>query len=550
MKEEIRESIALALERISNSENVETPALDRFEVSIPKEEFGDLSTNIAMILASRMETNPRALAEKIVNELANEPYISSVKVAGPGFINITVSPSRWIDYLGDILSQKENYGKTKTGKNEKVMVEFVSANPTGPLHIGHGRGAAVGDALARILSWAGYDVYREYYINDVGLQMENLGRSTIARANELLGRPFTEPAYKGEYIKDIASDFIERYGAEVLDLPDEQIVPMASEFTGTAILASIRKDLDDFRVSFDEWFSEKSLHDADEINKVINIFSGSGDIYEQDGAMWLKTESAGDEKDRVVRRANGITTYLAADIAYHKNKLDRGFSKLIDIWGADHHGYIPRMKASISALGHDPKKLSPILVQMVSLKRGGKTVSMSTRGGVFVTLREIIDEVGVDATRYFFLMRSSDSHLDFDVDLAKKRSDENPVFYIQYAHARCANIFVTAKDRKIETKKFDEIDKALLEGKYELRLIKKLAQFPDVIASCAEGLHPHPITQYLTEVSSFYHSFYHNNRVVTEDIKLSQARLALIESTMIVLKNGLSLLGVSAPDRM
>jgi len=314
MKEEIRESIALALERISNSENVETPALDRFEVSIPKEEFGDLSTNIAMILASRMKTNPRALAEKIVNELANEPYISSVKVAGPGFINITVSPSRWIDYLGDILSQKENYGKTKTGKNEKVMVEFVSANPTGPLHIGHGRGAAVGDALARILSWAGYDVYREYYINDVGLQMENLGRSTIARANELLCRPFTEPAYKGEYIKDIASDFIERYGAEVLDLPDEQIVPMASKFTGTAILASIRKDLDDFRVSFDEWFSEKSLHDADEINKVINIFSGSGDIYEQDGAMWLKTESAGDEKDRVVRRANGITTYLAADM--------------------------------------------------------------------------------------------------------------------------------------------------------------------------------------------------------------------------------------------
>ncbi len=550
MKEEIRESIGLALERISSSENIETPKLDHFEVSIPKEEFGDLSTNIAMILASRMKTNPRALAEKLVNELAGEPYISSVKVAGPGFINITVTPSRWIDYLGDILSQKENYGKTKTGKNEKVMVEFVSANPTGPLHIGHGRGAAVGDALARILSWAGYDVYREYYINDVGLQMENLGRSTIARARELLGRPFEEPAYKGKYIKNIASDFIKRYGEEILDSPQEKAVPTASKFTGTAILDTIRKDLDDFRVSFDEWFSEKSLHDADEINKVINSFLGSKDIYEQDGAMWLKTESAGDEKDRVVRRANGITTYLAADIAYHKNKLDRGFSKLIDIWGADHHGYIPRMKASVSALGHDPKKLSPILVQMVSLKRGGKTISMSTRGGVFVTLREIIDEVGVDATRYFFLMRSSDSHLDFDVDLAKKRSDENPVFYIQYAHARCANIFVTAKEREIETKKFNEIDKSLLEGKYELRLIKKLAQFPDVVASCAESLQPHPITQYLTDVASSYHSFYHNNRVVTDDIKLSQARLALIESTMIVLKNGLSLLGVSAPDRM
>ncbi len=522
-----------------------------FDVTVPKEEkHGDFSCNAAMILASKLKTNPRAIALKLAARLEEEALFSSVKVAGAGFINMTVQPLEWVSFLGAIISEKEKFGSVDIGKGRKVMIEFVSANPTGPLHIGHGRGAAVGDALARILEKAGYDTHKEYYINDVGLQMENLGRSTINRAKELLGKPFDAPDYKGEYIKDIAKEYIACKGEDVLELPPAEAVLSASEFTADSILKGIRRDLDDFDVKFDKWFSEESLHSAGAVESTIEKLQADGHIYEKDGALWLSTESAGDEKDRVVRRANGITTYLAADIAYHKDKFDRGFETVVDVWGADHHGYIPRMKATVSALGLDPDRLVVRLVQLVSLKRGGKTVAMTTRGGVFTTLREIIDEVGVDVTRYFFLMRSADSHLDFDVDLAKKHSDENPVFYIQYAHARCANIFVTASEKGVKNISFDELDKSLLNNKDEVRLIRKLSQLPGVVASCAEGFQPHPVTQYLTETAAAFHYFYRHNRVVTDDVPLTQARLKLVEATMITLKNGLALLGISAPTRM
>lgn len=545
MKEAVREVITKALK-----DTVETQSLN-FDISVPKDEkFGDFSCNAAMILASELKKNPREIATSLAGEIKKNSLFSSVEIAGPGFINMSIRPSKWVEEVGRILSEKENFGKSDTGKGEKVIVEYVSANPTGPLHIGHGRGAAVGDTLARILRHAGYDVHAEYYINDVGLQMDNLGRSTLERVKELLGKPFDEPPYKGEYVKDIASAFLKDKGEDVLNLPEDEALALARDYTAGAVLEGIRKDLGDFRVSYDEWFSEASLHESGEVEKSIEKLKAEGHVYEKEGALWLKTASVGDEKDRVVRRANGVTTYLAADIAYHKNKLDRRFSKMVDIWGADHHGYIPRMRAAVSALGHDPDKLIVRLVQIVNLKRGGKIIAMSTRGGVFTTLREIIDEVGVDATRYFFLMRSADSHLDFDVDLAKKHSDENPVYYIQYAHARCANIFVTAKERGVERVEFEKMDKSLLEGEDELRLIRKLMEFPDVVAGCAESFQPHPLTQYLTEVASSFHYFYKHNRVVTDDVKLTQARLALVEAARITLRDGLELLGVSAPDKM
>jgi len=523
-----------------------------FDISVPKDvKFGDFSCNIAMILASRRKVKPRDIAEKLSKHIKKNDLFSSVSVAGPGFINMTINPVRWVERIREILDADESFGSVDTGESKKVLIEFVSANPTGPLHIGHGRGAVVGDTLARIMRKAGYDVHTEYYINDVGLQMDNLGRSTIARCLEGLGESFDEPPYKGDYIKDIARMFLETKDASLFSGSAGEMVDEARDFTASCIMDDIRADLKEFRIAFDEWFSEMSLHSNGEVDKTIEMLKEKNQIYESDGALWLKTESAGDEKDRVVRRANGVTTYLASDIAYHKNKFDRNFDTVINVWGADHHGYVPRMKAVVKALGYDPSRLVIRLVQLVSLKKSGQAMAMSTRAGVFTTLREIMDEVGVDATRYFFLMRSSDSQLEFDVDLAKKQSSENPVYYVQYAHARCCNIFVTARDNKIDPEPHHEgIDLSLLQGKDELSLIRKLLEFPDVVESCALSLQPHPVTQYLTEVSSLFHYFYRHNRVVTDDPALTQARLYLTRAVRVVLRNGLEILGITAPLRM
>ncbi|MGK7345729.1 MAG: arginine--tRNA ligase [Candidatus Nitrospinota bacterium M3_3B_026] len=545
----VREIVDKAFKAAAEAEGWNGHERVDYDVAPPKDEtFGDFSLNLAMTLASKLKKNPREIAARLAGEIEKSGFFSSVTIAGPGFINMTAPPEKWADELAGILEAGDDFGKSDMGRGEKVIVEFVSANPTGPLHIGHGRGAAVGDTLARLLRWTGYDVHTEYYINDAGLQMDNLGKSTIERAKELLGRDFEEPPYKGDYIKQIARSFLDEKGEDILE--SEDALDEARRFTASAILAGIKKDLADFRVHYDEWFSEASLHEAGSVEKLLEELKEAGSVYEKDGALWLRTGTAGDEKDRVVRRANGAPTYLAADIAYHKNKLDRGFSKMVDIWGADHHGYIPRMKAAIAALGSDPERLVVRLSQMVNLKRGGEVVAMSTRGGVFTTLREIMDEVGVDAARYFFLMRSADSHMDFDVDLAKKQSEENPVYYIQYAHARCANIFVTAREREVEQVEFGRVRKELLGGESELSLIKGLSRFPEVAQACAENLQAPPLTQHLTDIAARFHYFYKHHRVVTGDLELTRARLALTAAVRIVLKNGLRLLGVAAPDRM
>lgn len=550
MKQAVQKIVADTYKKVA--QDAGWPPLNRpVEISIPKEEnFGDFSSNLSMTLASTLKTNPRKIAEQLVKKLGKESFFSSVSIDGPGFINLTITPKHWVNELATVVNKPEDFGRIDIGKGEKVMVEFVSANPTGPLHIGHGRGAAVGDSIARILKKAGYDVFSEYYINDVGLQMDNLGRSAIERAKEFCGKPSEEPTYKGDYMKDVAKKFIAKFGAEILDKPEGELLNNARSFAAKNILDGIKTDLDDFGVGFDGWFSEASLHETGAVDDLIEKLAKENHLYENEGAIWLKTDAEGDEKDRVVRRANGITTYLAADIAYHKTKFDRGFDAVVNVWGADHHGYIPRMRAVVAALGHDPDKMTVRLVQIVNLKRGGKVVAMSTRGGVFATLREIIDEVGVDATRYFFLMRSADSHLDFDVDLAKKHSDENPVYYIQYAHARCSNIFVTADERKIDRVSFDKIDQKLISGEDDIRLIRKLLKLPDSVASAARLYQPHIIPQYLTELAAAFHSYYTKNRVVTEDIPLSQARLLLVDAVKIALASGLGLIGVSAPERM
>ncbi|MBI4827892.1 MAG: arginine--tRNA ligase [Nitrospinae bacterium] len=553
MRSSVKRSVKSAFYSVAQECGLEDARPGQFDVSIPKEEkFGDFATNIAMLKAPAFRMKPRELADRLVARIKETPLFESVEVAGPGFINMRIKPVEWTLALDQVFTKGAAFGHVEAGGGEKVIVEFVSANPTGPLHIGHGRGAALGDTIARVLRAAGYQVHTEYYINDVGLQMDNLGRSTLIRARELCGlEPGGEPPYKGEYMIDVARGFLECKGRAALDLPEEKALALAREYAGHAILGGIRTDLDDFRVHFDQWFSEDSLHKAGGVEDAIAVLSAQGEIYEKDGALWLKTLDTGDEKDRVVRRANGVTTYLAADIAYHKNKLDRGYHTMVNIWGADHHGYIPRIKATLKALGGDPDKLAVRLVQIVNLKRGGQVVAMSTRSGVFTTLREILDDVGVDATRYFFLMRSSDAQMDFDVDLAKKQSDENPVYYIQYAHARCSNIFVTARERGLAAPPpMAAVDLTLLTEPEELRLIRKLLELPDVVESCARAFQPHPLTQYLTDTAALFHYFYHRHRVVTDNKALSNARLTLVEATRITLHNGLFLLGINAPDKM
>ncbi|MDH5677048.1 MAG: arginine--tRNA ligase [Nitrospinota bacterium] len=552
MKNTVRKEIEKAFIELDNQEGWGSANPGAFDVSHPREEkFGDFSTNLAMIMASRLKKKPRDLAELLTAILRKNDLFESVEVAGPGFINFRLRPVRWARELGRVFREKESFGRVEIGKGEKVMVEFVSANPTGPLHIGHGRGAAVGDALASILRWAGYDVVREYYTNDVGLQMDNLGRSTLLRARELAGEILAEePAYKGEYMKDVARAFMEKHGPDILSAPEAEALAIARDFAAENIMEGIRKDLADFNVHFDIWYSEKTLHESGSVEKLIDMMLEQERIYEKDGALWLKTDEQGDEKDRVVRRANGVTTYLAADIAYHKTKLDRNFSTLVNIWGADHHGYVPRMKAVISALGGDPDKLVVRLVQLVSLKKGGQTYAMSTREGVFTTLREIMDEVGADAVRYFFLMRSSDSQMEFDVELAKSQSSENPVFYVQYAHARCSSIFRQAEEKGVATPDFQHVNPELLTGEGELRLIRKLMELPEIVEVAASSFQPHHLTQYMYEVAGLFHHFYKHNRVVGEDEALSAARLSLVMATQMILKNGLGILGINAPDKM
>ncbi len=522
-------------------------------ISVPRQEHhGDYASNFCMVMASRLKCAPRKIAEKLLPQLGQEALFERVEVAGPGFLNFFLSPVFWQKNLLTMKEMGQEYGKTDVGQGEKVLVEFVSANPTGPLHVGHGRGAAVGDSLCRVLAMAGFDVTSEYYINDVGNQMQTLGRSVFLRYQEFFGKDvdFPPECYQGDYIIDIARKIAQEYGDRFLD---DEFTKHAEFFINKAvseIFGGIKKDLEDFRVKFDNWFSERSLHESSLVEETIHELKKAGKIYEKEGALWFKTSDYGDEKDRVVRRSNGVLTYFAADIAYHRNKFERGFQKLVDIWGADHHGYIPRVKAAIAAMDFDPDALDVLLVQLVNLIEQGQVKAMSTRAGEFVTLREVMDDVGADAARFIFLTRRCDSHLDFDLDLARSQSQENPVYYVQYAHARLASVFRMAKDSGIVLRAAEDVDLSKLQDPEEMKILKLLAGFPDMVAQSALALEPHRISYYLTELAGLLHKYYTKHRFIGDDPEVTQARLLLADVIKTVLKNGLGLLGVSAPEKM
>ena len=514
---------------------------------------GDLSTNIAMQLSRQLPAKPLDIANFIVNNLdIQDTILDKVKIAGSGFINFWLSENWLYKVLDEIREQGENYGKVNLGKGKRIQIEFVSVNPTGPLHVGHGKCAAVGDALSSILKTAGYEVEKEYYINDQGRQINLLGESVQARYNNLLGekKEFPDDGYKGEYIVDLAKEIIDKFQDEYQGRDDKESQEFFREFTLKNILSGIKKDLKDFGVEFDVWFSERSLYKHNKLQEVIELLKLRNFLYEKEGAFWLKSTDFGDEKDRVVIRENNIPTYLASDIVYHQNKYQRGFDKVIDIWGADHHGYIKRMKAATQALGYPESFLDVLIVQFVTLIKDGKEVGMSTRGGEFVTLRDLIQEVGKDVARYFFLMRSYDSHTEFDLDVAKSQSMENPVYYIQYAYARICSIIKKAEQEGIKLDKNNTTNLHLLDKEEELELIKKLSSFKEVVKKSALTWKPHLLTTYLYDLASSFHKYYTVHRVITEDTGLTKARLTLIDCTRIVLLSALKILGISTPESM
>jgi arginyl-tRNA synthetase len=503
---------------------------------------------------------PAKIAKSLIESMSDSAdtslgsVLEKIEVAGPGFINFFLTPGAWHPVVDQVLSQDAVYGASDIGQGKRVQVEFVSANPTGPLHVGHGRGAAVGDAMGNILSFAGFNVQKEYYINDSGRQIRTLGTSVWLRLQQMQGKTvdFPEDCYQGDYIKDLAQEVLDARGKELADADEKQGIEICARFAAGKILAGIRSDLDDFGVRFDNWFSEQSLYDSGRVQTAIESFKEKDLIYEKDEALWFRTEKFGDEKDRVVVRNNGLTTYFASDIAYHDEKYERGFDRVIDVWGADHHGYIKRIDAAVVATGRKSEQFDVILVQLVNLLRDGTPVQMSTRAGEFVTLKDIVDEVGKDAARFMFLSRSYESGLEFDLELAKKKSSDNPVYYVQYVHARITGILNKAKDEGlIDRTEFDagvNLEKLVTEE--ELKLIKQVAGFQEQVEKSAANLHPHVIFTYLMTLASAFHAYYNHHKVIMDDKPLSLARLSLVLAVKKVIRNGLTLLGVSAPERM
>jgi len=523
-----------------------------FEVEIPKNEaFGDYSTNVALVLKGKVGKPPREIAQSFSEMLSQEENFSKVEIAGPGFVNFWIAEDFYRKNLKDLLEKGDDFFKLDLGRGQKVLVEFVSANPTGPLHIGHGRGAAYGDSIARILSQTGFSVVREYYINDQGTQMHTLGKSVYLRARELVGEKieFPEDGYQGAYIYDIAKFALDKY-PNLLSLPEDEAIALCRDLAVEVILEDIRMDLEKFRVHFDSWYSERSLFERGVVARVLKLLEEKGLIYEKDSALWFRAKDFGDEKDRVLRKSTGDYTYFASDIAYHYEKFfERGFDLCVDLWGADHHGYVPRLKSAMKALGVPEEKLRVILIQMVNLLEGTELKSMSTRRGEFVELKELISEVGTDAVRFIFLYRSSDSPLDFDVELTKKQSQENPVYYVQYAHARICSVFAKVEEKGLKPN-FLEANLALLQEKEELKLLKLIDSFDDVLESSALQLAPYKITYYLMDLATAFHDYYTKYRIIQDDTELMQARLALCEGVRRALRQGLDLLGVSAPEKM
>jgi len=514
---------------------------------------GDFATNVAFLLSRELKQPALKVAEKILPGLERElADIARVEVAGGGFINFLLSDQIVLSFLEDALRERENYGNLDLGNGKRVQVEFVSVNPTGPLHVGHGKCAAFGDALSRLLKKAGFVVEKEYYINDAGRQIDLLGLSLEARLRQLLGEDaqLPEEGYQGEYLVDIARRFLEEEGREVLSYPEDKRLNILKEYAVRCVLREIKEDLSRFRVEFDVWFSERELYEKQYVDRVLSLLKEKGYTYEKDGALWLQTTRWGDDKDRVLIRENGLPTYFASDIAYHYHKFERKFDKVIDVWGADHHGYIPRMQAAMKALGLPDDFLEVFIVQFVTLLRSGRPERMSTREGEFVPLRKLLDEVGVDVARYYFLMRDPATHLDFDIEEAKQQSMENPVYYVQYAHARICSLF-----READKKGFsipDEGRQALTFSNLEEREIgKKIAYFPELIKRSALARQPYMICNYLHELAALFHGFYNSYRVVDEENPdLTCSRLLLCRATQIVLQNGLDVLGISAPQTM
>jgi len=554
MKQKLIDLIEKSIQSGMDARLLPPTAPCRVEVELTKDPaHGDYASNIAMILASQVKKNPREIAKILLEGIEDRNgVLKRVEIAGPGFLNFFVREGELTTLLETVERQGDRYGSSDLGQGRRIQVEFVSANPTGPLHIGHARGAVVGDVMANILAAVGYQVFREYYINDSGNQMSNLGKSVLLRYRELLGEKveFPEGCYRGDYIRDLAAELLKRDGNRHLHEKPDDLIPLFTDYAAGAILEGIKEDLRLFGVVFDLYFSERELYRDDGVGKLIRTLQEKDFIYQEGEALWFRTAAFGDEKDRVVVRQNGDPTYFAADIAYHRNKFLRGFETVIDIWGADHHGYIPRMSAAVQALGYQKDALKVILVQLVNLLRDGKPVAMSTRSGEFVTLREVVDEVGKDASRYNFLMRRSDSHLDFDLELAKRQSNENPVYYVQYAHARICSILRMAVERGLAMPTAGQVNAGLLRLPEEIDLIKMITRFPEVVEGAARTLEPHRLTFYLNDLAAIFHSYYNKNKVLSDDGALTGARLFLVRSVLTVLKNALKMLGVSTPEKM
>ncbi len=548
-------------------------------------QHGDFACNLALLLAKAARKNPRELAAHIVAALPESPILKSVEIAGPGFINLFLTPNAYHFVVQGILEQGYDYGRSLLGRGKRVQVEFVSANPTGPLHVGHGRGAAYGATVADLLHAIGFDVHREYYVNDAGRQMDILAASVWLRYLELCGESLSFPSngYRGDYVWDIAATLHRDHGDAyrcAIDTvffevpPDEPaggdkeahidaLIGRARELLGdnryrfvfelalNTLLDDIRDDLEQFGVCYDEWYSERSLTASGAVNKAVERLRSAGHLYQKDGALWFRSTAFGDEKDRVIERENGQTTYFASDIAYHLDKIERGFERVIDVWGADHHGYVPRVKAALQALGDDPSKLDVLLVQFANLYRAGEKVQMSTRSGSFVTLRALRKEVGKDAARFFYVMRKCEQHLDFDLDLAKSRSAENPVYYVQYAHARISSVLRQAAEKGLTVEPSPGMQNLQrLTEEHELALLQSLSRYPETLEYAALNEEPHQLAQYLRELANDFHTYYNAHQFLVEAPGLRDARIKLILATRQVLRNALNLLGVSAPETM
>jgi arginyl-tRNA synthetase len=588
MKQQIQALLAAALDRL-RADGLPAPAATVPAIERTRDPaHGDFATNLALVLAKAVGSKPRELAGRLVAALPETPLVSRVEIAGPGFVNFFLSPTACHSVVPEILGAGHDYGRNDLGQGRRVQVEFVSANPTGPLHVGHGRGAAYGAVVADLLAAVGYSVHREYYVNDAGRQMDILATSVWLRYLELCGEdiPFPSNGYKGDYVWDIAATLHREHGdayraeaAQVFtglpaDLDPETgtgdkeahidgLIVAAKRLLGdnryryvfelglNTILDDIRDDLAQFGVTYDEWYSERSLTEKGAVNRAIERLREAGQLYERDGAIWFRSSAFGDEKDRVVVRENGQTTYFASDIAYHMDKLERGFERVIDIWGADHHGYVPRVKAALQALGDDPSRLDVLLVQFAILYRGGEKVQMSTRSGEFVTLRQLRKEVGRDAARFFYVMRRCEQHLDFDLDLAKSQSADNPVYYVQYAHARVESVLRQAADKGLAVDPMPgPTNLERLVEDHEIALLKTLARYPEVVEAAALGEEPHLLTHYLRELANDFHTYYNAHQFLVPDEALRDARVKLILAVRQVLRNGLGLLGVSAPESM